>query len=190
MKATASTRQCFSRARGIAHAGALQVNLRAHTRARRPVAARGAQPDASGPQPQYREAPAAPAVREVGRGGRALARPRVLHVDKDFGAFQELAQLLVPEANVVHAGTVADARRLLATEVFSLVVLDPALPEGDPRTLLPMLSGTPLLVYSAHQPDWRGTSAPYLPKPWTTPRELWIAIAGMLGIPSMTGAGE
>ncbi|UUZ50595.1 hypothetical protein LP420_12820 [Massilia sp. B-10] len=117
-------------------------------------------------------------------------RPQVLHVDMDTGAATVLSSLLVPEARVTHVTTLSDARRLLQTDVFSLVVLDPALPDGDARSLLPLLSGTPLLVYSANQPDWRGATPAYLPKPWTSARQLWTAIAAMLGIPSGISAGD
>jgi len=117
-------------------------------------------------------------------------RPQVLHVDMDSGAAAVLSSLLVPEAQVIHVTTLSDARRLLLSDVFSLVVLDPALPDGDARSLLPLLSGTPLLVYSASQPEWRDASPVFLPKPWTSARQLWTAIAGMLGIPSGISAGD
>ena len=117
-------------------------------------------------------------------------RPQVLHVDMDSGAATVLSSLLVPEAQVTHVTTLGEARRLLQSDVFSLVVLDPALPDGDARSLLPLLSGTPLLVYSANQPEWRGASPVFLPKPWTSARQLWTAIAGMLGIPSGISAGD
>ncbi|UUZ56069.1 response regulator [Massilia sp. H-1] len=35
---------------------------------------------------------------------------------------------------MTHVTTLSDARRLLQTDVFSLVVLDPALPDGDARS--------------------------------------------------------
>lgn len=117
-------------------------------------------------------------------------RPQVLHVDVDTGAATALSSLLVPEAQVTHVTTLSEARRLLQSDVFSLVVLDPALPDGDARSLLPLLSGTPLLVYSATQPEWRGATPAFLPKPWTSARQLWTAIAGMLGIPTGISAGD
>ncbi|SHH27920.1 response regulator [Massilia sp. CF038] len=117
-------------------------------------------------------------------------RPQVLHVDMDTSVATVLSHLLNPEANVTHVATLAHARRLLQSQVFSLVVLDPALPDGDARTLLALLNGTPLLVYSASQPEWRGSTPTFLAKPWTTTRDLWTAISGMLGIPSGIAAGD
>ncbi|HEY0061710.1 MAG TPA: hypothetical protein VGC21_06295 [Telluria sp.] len=117
-------------------------------------------------------------------------RPQVLHVDMDTSVGTVLSHLLDPEAQVTHVATLSDARRLLQSQVFSLVVLDPALPDGDARTLLPILSGTPLLVYAANQPEWRGATPVFLPKPWTSARQLWTAISGMLGIPSGMTAGD
>jgi CheY-like chemotaxis protein len=117
-------------------------------------------------------------------------RPQVLHVDMDTSTATVLASLLVPEAQVTHVPTLVEARRMLETQVFSLVVLDPALPDGDARTLLPLLSGTPLLVYSTTQPEWRGATPAFLPKPWTSARQLWAAISSLLGIPSVVSAGD
>ncbi len=100
---------------------------------------------------------------------------------------------LVPclaNAHVTHAATLAQARKLLESDVFSLVVLDPVLPDGDARTLLPLLTGTPLLVYSANQPEWRGAAPAFLPKPWTSARQLWSAISGLLGVPATLTAGD
>jgi len=118
------------------------------------------------------------------------ARPHVLHVDMDTGNATVLASLLVPEAQVTHVNTLAGARHALQGGVFSLVVLDPALPDGDARSLLPLLSGTPLLVWASSQPDWRGATPTFLAKPWTTARELWTAVATLLGIPSGITAGD
>lgn len=115
--------------------------------------------------------------------------PRVLHVDADPVAASVLSGLLTPEAHVINAPTLAEARRLMASEVFSLLVVDPALPDGDIKSLLPLLSGTPVLIYSAHQPEWRGVQAEFLPKPWTTARQLWVAISTKLGISSGFCAG-
>jgi two-component system phosphate regulon response regulator OmpR len=163
---------------------ALTATARAHTPVRYPTGAARA----SAPMPPLCEDDGHVHKRRARRAHSD--RPQVLHVDMDAGTATALSSLLVPEAEVTHVTTLADARRLLQTDVFSLVVLDPALPDGDARTLLPLLSGTPLLVYSANQPDWRGASPAYLPKPWTSARQLWTAISGMLGIPSGISAGD
>lgn len=192
MKTTTNNSKCLPSGRAARKALA---GTRAHTPVRRqtrPSQLAERDPRLTAPEspPPYVELREAPARKPGGAGSRAISPPRVLHVDMDASAATVLASLLLPEAQVSHANTVAQARRLLQSEVFSLVVLDPALPDGDARVLLPLLNGTPLLVYSALQPEWGGTPATYLPKPWTSSRQLWIAIAGMLGIPSTITAGD
>jgi CheY-like chemotaxis protein len=113
---------------------------------------------------------------------------RVLLVDADPDAAAVLSALLAPEAQVVHAATLAEAQRSLTSEIFSAVVIDPSLPDGDAAVLLPVLVATPLLVYSVRQPQWR--DAAYLPKPWTSPRQLWVTISGMLGLADTLAAGD
>jgi two-component system phosphate regulon response regulator OmpR len=116
--------------------------------------------------------------------------PHVLHIDTDSAAAQALALLLMPEARVTHAATLAAARELLQKELFSAVVLEPELPDGDAAELLPALDGTPLLVYSIRQPAWRGRSGVFLPKSRTSPRMLWSTISRLLGISSPNCAGD
>jgi CheY-like chemotaxis protein len=50
---------------------------------------------------------------------------RVLLVDADPDAAAVLSALLAPEAQVVHAATLAEAQRSLTSEIFSAVVIDP-----------------------------------------------------------------
>lgn len=114
-----------------------------------------------------------------GPGVRGI--PRVLHIDADASSALVLSTLLAPEAHVTCVPTLEAARRELVNNVFSLIVIDPSLPDGDAATLLPFLAGTPMLVYAARQPDWR-PAANYLPKPWTSARQLWVTISGLLGI--------
>ena len=116
--------------------------------------------------------------------------PHVLHIDKDEAAALALALLLTPEARVTHVTTLAAAREQLQRQIFSAVVIDHQLPDGDAAELLPVLAATPLLVYSAGEPLWRGQAGAYLPKPWTQPRRLWATIARMLGIHHPTFAGD
>lgn len=195
MKPTAMSSKCFSGARGLSHAGIARSATLAHTPARqRAVVDRqcGLAPrlSAAGNHLGYVEAPSAPERKPADFSGALRSERRVLHVDIDSASAFVLAGLLAPEALVVHASSVTEARRMLETSVFSLVVLDPAMPDGDARTLLPLLSGTPLLVYSAIQPEWRDTPLAYLPKPWTSTRQLWITISTMLGVPGTMAAGD
>ena len=116
--------------------------------------------------------------------------PQVLHIDADIKSATVLAALLMPEARVTHAASLAQARALLATHIYSLVVLDPQLPDGDADALMPLLAATPLLVYASRHPEWRVTAGRFLPKPWTTPRQLWSTVSGMLGIAGGVAAGD
>lgn len=112
--------------------------------------------------------------------------PRVLHVDGDSDAALVLATLLVPETEVHHAATLADAVRAVEQASFALVVLDPDLPDGDGTELLQRLrqqqESTPVLLYSARHPGLRMQAHAFLPKPWTSPRQLWRTVSHMLGI--------
>lgn len=121
--------------------------------------------------------------------GTLITVPRVLLIDRDLDTATALSSLLVPEARVVHAATCAEARRLLETDLFSLIIVDPALPDGNASHLLASVASTPLLVYSAIEPA-RTDKLAYLPKPFTTPRQLWSTIATMLGIASGLTAGD
>lgn len=116
------------------------------------------------------------------------AVPRVLHIDGDGDTALVLATLLVPETQVLHAHTLADAQAALAEHRFALVVLDPDLPDGDGTTLFGMIkehaADTPVLLYSARHPGLRSQSHMFLPKPWTSPRQLWRTVAQLLGIDS------
>ncbi|WP_295995416.1 response regulator [Rugamonas sp.] len=112
--------------------------------------------------------------------------PRVLHVDGDGDTALVLATLLVPETQVTHVRTLAAARRAIAHERYALVVLDPDLPDGDGAALIAALkqadSATPVLLYSAREPADRAQASAFLPKPWTSPRQLWRTVSQLLGM--------
>ncbi|NVM76096.1 CheY-like chemotaxis protein [Duganella sp. SG902] len=114
------------------------------------------------------------------------AAPRVLHVDSDHDAALVLAALLVPETQVTHVPTLAAAQELLQNEKFALVVLDPDLPDGDGVDLLAELRGgqhnARVLMYSARHPEQHQAGHAFLPKPWTSPRQLWRTVSDLLGI--------
>ena len=116
------------------------------------------------------------------------AVPRVLHVDGDDDSALVLATLLVPETQVQHAGSLAEAIRAISEQDYSLVVLDPDLPDGDGADLLQALarrqSAPPVLLYSARHPGLRSPAHTFLPKPWTSPRQLWRTVSHMLGLPA------
>lgn len=112
--------------------------------------------------------------------------PRVLHVDSDSDTALVLATLLVPETEVVHTATLAEAVLAVESGRYSLVVLDPDLPDGDGAELLQRLrqqqEHTPVLLYSARHPGLRTQAHAFLPKPWTSPRQLWRTVSHLLGI--------
>lgn len=114
--------------------------------------------------------------------------PRVLHIDSDTETALALAALLSPEARVTHVPTLDAAREALRRQVFSVVVMDPNLLEGDGAELLPALGATPLVVYSSTQPHWRNWAGVYLPKPWTSPRKLWSTMSRLLALPASISA--
>jgi len=68
--------------------------------------------------------------------GIAAEVPRILLVDADADAVLVLTALLVPENQICHAATRAEAVSLLQQEPFALVVLDPDLPDSPELTEL------------------------------------------------------
>lgn len=119
---------------------------------------------------------------------------RVLHVDSDHDAALVLATLLVPETQVTHAGTMAEAVRAAQNGRFALVVLDPDLPDGDGAAVLETLcrlqQGTPVLLYSARRPARYDQTIAFLPKPWTSPRQLWLTVSQLLGMAALTAVPQ
>ncbi|WP_374585566.1 response regulator [Pseudoduganella sp.] len=118
--------------------------------------------------------------------------PRVLHVDPDEDSAVVLATLLAPETQVVHAATYEQAHSLLQQGEFALLVIDPDLPDGDGHTLIRAMRQqdvhTPVLLYSASQPSLHHQAHAFLPKPWTSPRQLWRTVSHMLGLDAMLPA--
>ncbi len=119
---------------------------------------------------------------------QAYAGPRVLHIDRSDRSAEVLDTLLVPVARVTHVQSVAAARQLLRRECFSMVILDPDLDDGDGAELLPLLLGTPLLVYSTVYPVWGEQVTAFLPKPITPINQLWGVMTRMLGIDARQAA--
>jgi CheY-like chemotaxis protein len=115
--------------------------------------------------------------------------PRVLHVDHDEDSAVVLATLLAPEIHVVHAASYEQAQNQLRQGDFALVVIDPDLPDGDGHSLIRNLrqsdQHTPVLLYSASQPKLHHQAHAFLPKPWTSPRQLWRTVSHMLGMESL-----
>lgn len=119
------------------------------------------------------------------RAPAARVARRVLHIDGDGGAALLLATLLMPEARVTHAPTLAAATRAIRRKRYQLVVLDPDLPDGDGAALLDALQHVaappPVLLYAARDGAWRGAAQATLLKPATSARQLWSALERLLG---------
>lgn len=191
MKSTALNTRCSSGVRRVTRAGKASAALRAHTPARHTTAPARIEP-LPAPQgldhPAYLEDIAVQAWQSGIRGG---SLPRILHVDTETGTAAVLASLLGSAVHVTHVATLAEARVLLHQQIFSLVILDPALPDGDAKALLPLLASTPLLVYSDLQPAWRDIPEPvYLSKSLTNARQLWTRMSTMLFNTSAMSAGD
>jgi PAS domain S-box-containing protein len=95
----------------------------------------------------------------VKRVGEALQhssgiRPRILHVEDDESIIKIISSLIDDTGDVVAAMTIKEARDRLEKEIFDLVILDLALPDGDGGELLPLLNkpgraSVPVIVFSA-----------------------------------------
>ncbi|MBZ2208914.1 hypothetical protein [Massilia soli] len=141
-------------------------------------------------------------VKELAESARAKAKtddddgvrdagvPRVLLIDKDPGTAKVMSALLTPEARVTHAATLAQAQQLLRSDIFALIIIDPALPDGNAASLMPLIVATPVLVHAVREPAWRDLVAAFLPKPWTSQRSLWSTISRLLGVPTNMSAGD
>ena len=110
--------------------------------------------------------------------------PHLLHIDPEDTSALILATLLVPEVRVTRVATMAAAEALLRDQAFALIVLDPDLPDGDGQHLIRTIrdegTHTPVLLYSARQPSLHHQAHAFLPKPWTSPRQLWQATCRLL----------
>lgn len=132
---------------------------------------------------QFADAPAA-AIDAGQPAAATLRQRRVLHIDGDDDSALLLATLLVPEAQVTRVPTLAAATRAIRLGGYSLVVLDPDLPDGDGAPLLEMLecadAPPPVLLYSARDSIWSGAADAALLKPATSMRQLARTLARLL----------
>lgn len=115
-------------------------------------------------------------------GPRALSTPHVLHVERDDNCADMLASLLAPDVGVTRARTLEEARRLAATRTFSLVVIDPMLPDGDGMQFASEAAPAPVLVHAARAPGRTADVAAFLPKPWTSRLRIWSEVAQLLDL--------
>jgi len=82
-------------------------------------------------------------------------RPRVLHVEDDTDIFRVINGILGEIVYLENAVSLADARLMLESNSYDLVILDVSLPDGSGMELLPMLNGAmppiPVMVFSASE---------------------------------------
>ncbi|TWI63619.1 response regulator receiver domain-containing protein [Pseudoduganella lurida] len=112
--------------------------------------------------------------------------PHVLHVDADDTTALILATLLVPEIRVSRVDSMLAAAARLDNEAFDLMIVDSDLPDGDGQELVDSFRArgcdTPVLLYSARQPSLHHQAHAYLPKPWTSPRQLWQSVCRLMDL--------
>ncbi|MBA2964401.1 MULTISPECIES: response regulator [Ramlibacter] len=93
-------------------------------------------------------------VRRALHGPRG-ERPVVLHVEDDADLVRVVGAVLEDSAETVHAGSLAQARGLLAERPFALILLDMQLPDGDASGLLAALparnAATPVVIFSGSE---------------------------------------
>lgn len=81
--------------------------------------------------------------------------PRVLYVEDDPDVVRVVAEMVAPAYSVSHAGSLADARRMLAADPYHLILLDLQLPDGHGSELLGDLPApnmaTPVVVFSVDE---------------------------------------
>jgi PAS domain S-box-containing protein len=81
-------------------------------------------------------------------------RPRILHVEDDEDLQALLARLVAPlEVDLASAGSLAEAREVLARQHFDLAIIDLMLPDGDGSELFDELAQRdpppPVIIFSA-----------------------------------------
>jgi PAS domain S-box-containing protein len=83
--------------------------------------------------------------------------PRVLHVEDDADLTSVLAAALRGRVELVAAGTLEEARRLLQARAFAAVILDVGMPDGSGLSLIDglahALNPPPVIILSAHEID-------------------------------------
>jgi CheY-like chemotaxis protein len=95
-----------------------------------------------------------PALLEDSKRDAQAAVPRVLHVEDDAGTCAVVAEYICDIAQVTSVSTAEEAREVLLTNAFDLVVLDMLLPNENGDSVLRLLlersePPPPVLVFSA-----------------------------------------
>lgn len=91
------------------------------------------------------------AVKKISRIGK---KPVILYVEDDIDLVRIITYSLSDIADVVHAPTLLEAKRLFLKERVDLVILDITLPDGSGLKLLKILEGIatiPVIIFSASE---------------------------------------
>jgi DNA-binding response OmpR family regulator len=79
----------------------------------------------------------------------------VLHIEDDEDIAGLVSTIVGEVAQVDNAYTLAEARRMLQSNIYNLAILDITLPDGSGMELLPILNGAtppiPVLIFSANE---------------------------------------
>lgn len=76
--------------------------------------------------------------------------PKILHIEDNIDTQHIVGTLLENEASIVTANSLEQARSLLGSQDFDLIILDLLLPDGNGVDILPLLikNNSPILVFS------------------------------------------
>lgn len=80
----------------------------------------------------------------------------ILHIEDDPDIIKVVSTVIGDIAKVISATTLTEARKRLGEEVYDLIILDLALPDGDGEQIIPFMNmtgkkSTPVIVFSAKE---------------------------------------
>lgn len=85
-------------------------------------------------------------------------KPHILHVEDEVSIRHIVSSLIGDKANIVNAGSLKEAKAALALESFDLVITELELPDGNGKSLLPLLkispqNSPPVVIFAAKDPS-------------------------------------
>jgi len=123
------------------------------------------------------------------RKGTFARAPSVLHVEDDEDVLDVVATALGPDLDVTPARTAREARRLLATRHYDIVILDLDLPDGAGQDLLESVpSKAAVVIFSAY--DIEQQLAARVRAAMTKTRSSELAIAELVRTLVLPATGE
>ena len=90
----------------------------------------------------------------IGRTTLGGERPKILHVEDDADVLELIASLLAEKTVIENAKTLAEAREMLKSGTYDLMLLDIGLPDGNGLDLLPGLGGgedLPVVLFTGQE---------------------------------------